>query len=450
MRWGHLVAVVVLAVGLCGCTWTKNQLSRMRQRWPWSEKPVPVTKPTEGSQAGEGKFRPAGEPTTAPSVQPVPVPAAGAAPGPRISEAPTIDEPTALTQLTPGAEPHGATRPPPPGAGSVVVAAAVLQVNNEFISVSEIVRSLHGPLSQLDRSLPEAAWRQRAMPLIRREISRQIHESLILAEAQSKLTDEQKKIIDQEMAETRRDLLRAADGSPAKLHKMLADEGQDLDRLLESQKRTLTVRLYLQSKFIPEITVTRDMLVDYYRKHPAEFSEDKQVQMQMIVAPVHKFLPADLASPSEARLAAARREAQKLIARAAADVAAGMDFGEAAKKYSGGIKQSRGGMWPLMPTGSFREKKVEEVAFTLPEGAVSDAIETEAGFYLVKAFKVRPGRIESFEEAQFRIREILWKQQRERLSEEYFARLLRGATILQSEKFTDLAVERAVAQYCRR
>lgn len=445
MRWGHLVAVAGLTVGLCGCTWTKNQLSHIRQRWPWSKKAVPVTKPTEGG--------PAGEPTTIPAVQPVPVPAPGpapGAPGPGVDEGPSISEPTALTQLAPGAPPDGAAEPVTPAPGSVVVAAAVLQVNNEFISVSEIVRSLHVDLNQLDRSLPEAVWRQRAMDLIRREISRQIHQSLILAEAQSKLTDEQKKIIDQEMAETRRDLLRAADGSPAKLHKMLAEEGQDLDRLLQSQKRTLTVRLYLQSKFMPEITITRDMLVDYYRKHPAEFSEDKQVQMQLIAAPIRKFLPAGLASPGEERLAAARREAEKLIARAAADVAAGMDFGKAAKKHSAGIKRSKGGEWPLMPAGSFRDGKVEEVAFSLREGQVSDIIETQTGFYLVKALHVKPGRIESFEEAQFRIREILHKQQRERLSEEYFARLLRGATILQSGTFTDLAVDRAVAQYYRR
>ena len=112
-----------------------------------------------------------------------------------------------------------------------------------------------------------------------------------------------------------------------------------------------------------------------------------------------------------------------------------------------GIKARNGGLWPLMPQGSFREKELETAAFAMPEGQVSDAMETPTGYYIVKVHKVQAGRIVTFEQAQEQIDQTLRQEQFRKLADDYFNLLTEGATVIQPGKLIDLAVDRAVEQY---
>ena len=104
----------------------------------------------------------------------------------------------------------------------------------------------------------------------------------------------------------------------------------------------------------------------------------------------------------------------------------------------------------MMATGNFRETAVEQVAFAMDEGQVSSVIETETGYYIVKALKVRPGRTIRFEDAQEQVERQLREEQFAKLQEDYFRRLTEGAQIRQSEEFLKLAVDRAVKLYWRK
>ena len=101
----------------------------------------------------------------------------------------------------------------------------------------------------------------------------------------------------------------------------------------------------------------------------------------------------------------------------------------------------------MMPPHSFREKKVETAAFSMPESQVSDVIETETGYYIVKVYKVQAGRIVTFEQAQEQIEAKLKKIQYSKLEEKYFQRLIRTSRVQVSQEFLQLAVNRATEMY---
>ena len=128
----------------------------------------------------------------------------------------------------------------------------------------------------------------------------------------------------------------------------------------------------------------------------------------------------------------------------------GEDFGGVAKRHSRGIRASHGGVWLAMPEGSFREKEVERNVFALSEGEICGVIETETGYYIVKALKVSPGQSQSFQEAQEQIEGILREQQYDKLAGDYFMKLFGAATIAQSDEFMKMAVNSAVDRYWRR
>jgi len=169
--------------------------------------------------------------------------------------------------------------------------------------------------------------------------------------------------------------------------------------------------------------------------------------MQIIAVPFDSFLPRDSVERTPADRRAAREAAREVIDQAAKEVTSGKDFGKVARKYSRGVRAPRGGVWPMMEAGSFRESEVERNAFRLKAEQVCGIIETKTGYYIVKALKVEPGREIDFEQAQPEIERILREQQYQKLSEEYFKKLISGATIEPAEKFMELAIERAVERH---
>jgi len=249
------------------------------------------------------------------------------------------------------------------------------------------------------------------------------------------------------MEETRRDMIAHAAGSIETLKARIRREGTTLEAVLKEQQRELTVRYYMQVKFGPAIIVNRRMLWNYYRQHKNDFVVEREVQMQIIAAPYRRFLPAGVIDPTDEEIEVAKAEAKQTIESALAKLQAGEDFGDVAKQYSRGLRAEKGGVWPMMGAGNFRNSRVEKEAFTLPEGKHSGIIEGKDGDYIVKAMKVKPGKITPFIEAQASIEQTLRDRQYDKLSFEYMDKLFKNAAIDAPPEFIALAVERAVERY---
>lgn len=327
-----------------------------------------------------------------------------------------------------------------------IVGASGVQVNDRYITTAQILRAAANPLAELPKNLTEPAFRDQAQKIIEDEIHAQIDTALVLPEARKALSDDQKKQIDKELDDTVRSMVAEAGGSRKKLEDVQAERGTTLEEVLSDQREKLTVQLYFQMRFQNATSVGRNALYDYYRKNKlTQFTVDTKVQMQIIAAPFSQYVK--VAQPTDDELKAAKEEARKAIAEADLALAKGEDMGEVAKRLSKGPNAASGGLWPLMTRGSFRQAKVEDVAFSMRQGQVSDIIETDGGFYIVKALLVMPGKTLSFEEAQDTIEKTLSREQSRRLQLEYNQKLRDGATITLSDRLIPLAIEKAVQHY---
>ena len=450
MRARNIILLMILAGALGGCTWLK-------QRWPWRKAEVPVTSPKEQVRGAprEGIAPPAASEAATRPAAPVESPA----------HSPRLVEPIPQTRRasdTPSGRKDDAKRPPPkpdrpppgpkddqPRGKTVVVAAPGLLINDRFITIEEILRSVADLLAAIPEGRGEDEFRREAAETIQREIRRQIFEGMVLPEAERRLTDMQKRFVQKEMADRLRDMIAEFGGSRKKLEDYYARRGTTLDKIMKLERDSFVVRIHLQAKFAPAISVNRRMLLQYYRKHKkSKYTLARKVQMQIISTPFKAFIRA--ARPSKAQLAAARADARKQIEKARKELAAGADFADVAARLSKGPMASKGGTWPAMEAGSFRQTKVEDAAFAIKEGKVSDVIETETGFFVVKAAKVYPGKVIGFEEAQDHIERILRDEQLTKLQAEYFDRLLARATITSSGQLVQLGTDQAVRRYWRK
>jgi len=448
-RGAALLAAALLAAGC-------------RQYSAQPNKPaVPVTAPQQTAPpreeaAGPIEIRPAA--SAQPAEPPMPREPVRRPPSPQPAEA---DVSRPLTDLIPQdlpAEPPPAPTPAEPGAvartgeptgpleASVgdgrteIVAASMLQVNETFITVEDILRDIRPELQKLPAGISGQSFRMEAARLVQKAAQRRVVDVLIYAEAERRLDERQKEQIESDVQDWRREqIANLGAGSRARLEEKLAAEGLTLAEATERYRRNLTARVYLHMRFSPAISVNRQMLYRYYRAHLADFTTPKKVQMQIIAAPFRAF--ADAIDPR----AAARRQ----IDQAAAALQAGRSFDETAREYSKGVMADRGGVWPAMAAGNFREQAVEQAAFALGPGGVSDIIETDTGFWIVKARQVEEGRTESFEQAQEQIDQKLRDEQYAKLTADYFDRLMERATVTHSQRFLEFAVQEAARRYWR-
>nr|MBF0221259.1 SurA N-terminal domain-containing protein [Desulfobulbaceae bacterium] len=93
-----------------------------------------------------------------------------------------------------------------------------------------------------------------------------------------------------------------------------------------------------------------------------------------------------------------KAQAENVLAR----IRSGADFAEMAKEFSADGSASRGG-----DLGFFqREQMVKpfaDAAFSMEEGAVSDIVETQFGYHIIKLEKIEPARIKPLEEVRDQI-----------------------------------------------
>ncbi|MBN1556197.1 MAG: peptidyl-prolyl cis-trans isomerase [Phycisphaerae bacterium] len=328
-----------------------------------------------------------------------------------------------------------------------VVAGMTLQINDQNVSIDDVLAGLHKELAKIPKHVSRDEFRKQAAEIIAREMYFQARTVLMCAEAKRRLEDPVKDKIKEEMADTRRELIANAGGSVETLKEQFRREGTTLEEALKRHEQDITMRYYMQVKFAPAIVVNRRMLWNYYKKHKTDFVVEREVQMQIIAAPFRRFLPEGAPNPTNEELEVAKTQARQAIEKADADVKAGKDFGETAKTYSRGLRAKQGGVWPMMGAGNFRNTRVEKEAFTLPEGKYSDIIEGADGYYIVKAMKVKPGKITPFLDAQDTIETILRNEQYDKLSREYMNKLYKNAVIDSPTDFIPMAVERALERY---
>ncbi|HEY7219325.1 MAG TPA: peptidylprolyl isomerase, partial [Candidatus Binatia bacterium] len=165
-------------------------------------------------------------------------------------------------------------------------------------------------------------------------------------------------------------------------------------------KEPLKIQLeYLSYPFdqsLASIQVSAKEIDDYYQAHREDkFHHRKEAKVRYVSIP--------LAPGADAN--------QKKIARARADdvvkaARSGKDFGQLAKSDSGDSGAEKGGDLGWVAAGQM-PPPIEKAIFSLKKGAVSDPVETPAGFQIFKIEDLKDEKTQSLKEATAEITKTL-------------------------------------------
>lgn len=166
-------------------------------------------------------------------------------------------------------------------------------------------------------------------------------------------------------------------------------------------------------KFIrvnPAEFVSDSEVEEYYEANRSSFATPEAVKARHIL----KKFPDNATDEQKAEVKTAAEELLKTVNE---ELAAGADFAELAKTYSEGPSATLGGALkgsnPKLPAGDYfargeMVKPFEEAAFdTLEPGEVSDLIETQFGYHIIKLEEKRAPEPQPFAQVQFEIQQKL-------------------------------------------
>ena len=175
----------------------------------------------------------------------------------------------------------------------------------------------------------------------------------------------------------------------------------EIEGYTEASYREHVRRLASAKKYLDRIGASASAVGDeavhaFYAANPDKFMLPEQVRARHILLKV---------APEAGE--AARRATRTKLAGILAEVRAGGDFAALARKYSEDATAAQGGDLGFFPRGRM-VKPLEDAAFALQAGAVSDVVETPFGLHLIKTEERRAPFLVPEEAAREQIRAYLY------------------------------------------
>ena len=171
----------------------------------------------------------------------------------------------------------------------------------------------------------------------------------------------------------------------------LEAQGMTEEQLTADIKLFLEVKNFLEKEFYEKITATEDEALAYYGANSEQFTQEEQIRARHILMMVDQN--ADDAQKAEVHT---RMEAVLEKARA------GEDFAELAEEFSEGPSNVQGGDLGFFGPGS-HGSAFQRCGFCPRAGEISDIVETQFGYHIIKLEEKKEGGMTPYEEVSEQI-----------------------------------------------
>lgn len=313
----------------------------------------------------------------------------------------------------------------------------ILRVNDETLTVEDVLEPLMPALTQEAGKLPGAQRRRIVTERIQAELIAQVQDLLLHQQASKDLTEPMMNALDRYVDQEMKDRVnREFGGRQSRFEAHLASMRMTLDDARESSRRRIIIVKYLQDNVLPRIAdPTRRELLDYYHANMDTYTQAERRELYLIDIP--KGDDGDQA----------RSEAEQARAR----LAAGDEFEHVARELSKGIHAADGGSWGHISSPlQGRYGDASNVFFSLGPNQTSDIIETDDAFFIVRVGRLNHASTRGFAEVQPELVERYRNAQFEVLRSEKVRSLLEEASIEPREDlFLRAAVDEALERLAR-
>jgi peptidyl-prolyl cis-trans isomerase C len=288
----------------------------------------------------------------------------------------------------------------------------VVSVNDEVISAADVDRATNILLAQYRNQIPPDKVAEARTALRKQAVENLINQSLLLGEAERQGIQPEKKAVDKRYAE-----VSGRFSTSEEFQTAMASMGLSKDTFEDEIKQDLKIESLLDGQLKEVKKVTEEEVSAFYRDHPDSFRSGEQVRASHILMRVEEAAPAEDRSQKRLELAGLKGEIEK-----------GADFAQMASEHSDCPSKARGGDLGYFERGKM-VKPFEDAAFEMKVGDVSEVVETQFGYHLIKVTDHQDPKTASLEEVKGQIENLLNRQERDKAVGEYLTQLRGGAEI---------------------
>jgi peptidyl-prolyl cis-trans isomerase SurA len=203
---------------------------------------------------------------------------------------------------------------------------------------------------------------------------------------------------------------RTRAGGDKALRKQLKERDLTYESYAQSVREQIKGRVVIKQFVENDLSVSPAEMKEYYRKHSDRFLSHTTVQSRMIIINAGKG-------------EAGRKQALKTARYVHSLAKKNHDFAKLAKGHSDGPDAGNGGWRDYTRPESFTPPAVAKVMAALPVRGISEPIETETGFLIIKVEGRRKGRLAPYEEVQAKLEKELRSQKRKERMDRLLSRL---------------------------
>jgi peptidyl-prolyl cis-trans isomerase C len=331
------------------------------------------------------------------------------------------------------AEPAGPPPPPtapmpvmPPASPAVNPSEVAVTVNGIKITEGQVETAIAPHLRRYTASgqLPPGMLAQLKREARPKALDQLITEKLLEAEIKKvdiKVTEQD--VIDHltEIAERQRRPMSLED-----FKKRLAAMGQDFEEIKKQLLGSdgIKYKKLIDSKIAGKVKVTDKDIEKYYNDNKKKFEHPELCRASHILISPDKT---EAATDPNGAKAKAKAKAEKLLKELKGGNA---DFAAIAKANSSDtFSATKGGDLGFFKKGVM-VPPFDKAAFSMKPGEISDVVETQYGFHIIKVAERKDAGTTPLEEAKEEIRQILLQEQQKKYSDEYFKSLKAKANIV--------------------
>jgi peptidyl-prolyl cis-trans isomerase C len=268
--------------------------------------------------------------------------------------------------------------------------ATIVTVNGDAVTSAEVRIMMQNLASQLGQGRQQIDQQQ----LFQAATQQAIDTKLLAQEARRREIALDTATVDGVMAQ-----LEQQGGGREELDGFLTSMGLTYEEFKGTVAESVLVQSLVEQQIRPGVEVTDQEVEEFYQGNPQMFQRPEQVRARHILMTVEEGADEETKADAKARAEAARKRALS-----------GEDFAALATELSEGPSAPNGG-----DLGFFSADRMvpafAEAAFALEPGAISQVVETQFGYHVIKVEERRPASTQSLDEVKEPLRNALLERQ---------------------------------------
>jgi peptidyl-prolyl cis-trans isomerase C len=183
--------------------------------------------------------------------------------------------------------------------------------------------------------------------------------------------------------------------------KALVARGMTPDKLRADAKVDMAINKLMETAVANLPEATDAQVREFYDKNPDKFKQDEAVRASHILIPVDQKADAAVKKTARDKAEALAKQAK-----------GGADFAKLARENSSDGSAANGGDLNFMSRGQ-TVANFDKALFSMEPGQISDVVETEFGYHIIKVTEKKAASTVPFEQVSPRIRDFLTEQNKQ-------------------------------------